>query len=476
MDQPVILIIHQDAAVRALLGRMLPSFGYTIRTVTSGEEAIDQLAQGDVTVALLDLDLSGMSGADTLRAIRAMSPAPEVVVTSAQATVTAAADVARHGAFDFVPQPFDFKDLNHILRSAHDQAVRRRQALHLEAALRAHDPFPEIAGRSTGVKRVLALVNKAARTLSPVLIQGESGTGKELVARALHANSPRASAPLTIVDCGALQDTLLESELFGHERGAFTGAHGLKHGLLETANQGTLFLDEIGDMSPATQVKVLRALQSGEFRRIGSNRHIKADIRVIAATNKDLRQEVQKGRFREDLYYRIAVIEIYMPPLRERTDDIPLLVEHFLKINAYGGRERLHVTPDAMACLTRYPWPGNIRELRNVIERLSVLADSQVLTVDALPPAMVKAAQEPSQPSGSDRPPDVSRTDGGGDLTLDDVERHHILRTLERHRWNKKRVAGILGIDTKTLYNKLRRYGVPIGTRGDGEGAASSSA
>ena len=314
-----------------------------------------------------------MSGADTLRAIRAMSPAPEVVVTSARATVTAAAEVARHGAFDFVPQPFDFKDLNQVLRTAHEQAVRRRQTLHLEAALRAHDPFPEIVGRSQGIKRVLALVNKAARTLSPVLIQGESGTGKELVARALHANSPRAATPLTIVDCGALQDTLLESELFGHERGAFTGAHGLKHGLLETANQGTLFLDEIGEMSPATQVRVLRALQSGEFRRIGSNRHIKADIRVIAATNKDLRQEVQRARFREDLYYRIAVIEIHMPALRERTDDIPFLVEHFLRVNAYGGRERLQVTPEAMGCLTKYPWPGNIRELRNVIERLSVL-------------------------------------------------------------------------------------------------------
>ena len=264
-------------------------------------------------MVLLDLDLPGMSGADTLRALRAMSPAPEVVVTSARGTVTAAADVARHGAFDFVPQPFDFKDLNHILRAAYEQAARRRQTQHLEAALRAHDPFPEIVGHSPGIKRVLALVNKAARTLSPVLIQGESGTGKELVARALHANSPRAAAPLTIVDCGALQDTLLESELFGHERGAFTGAHGLKHGLLEMANQGTLFLDEIGEMSPATQVKVLRALQSGEFRRIGSNRHIKADIRIIAATNKDLRQEVQRGRFREDLYYRIAVIEIHMP-------------------------------------------------------------------------------------------------------------------------------------------------------------------
>ncbi len=475
MDQPIVLIVHEDAAVRALLGRMLPSFGYAVRTVTSGEEGIDQVARGDVSVALLDLDLSGMSGADTLRAIRAMSPAPEVVVTSARGTVTAAAEVARHGAFDFVPQPFDFKDLNHILRTAHEQAVRRRQTLHLEAALTAHDPFPEIVGRSPGIKRVLALVNKAARTLSPVLIQGESGTGKELVARALHANSPRAATPLTIVDCGALQDTLLESELFGHERGAFTGAHGLKHGLLETANQGTLFLDEIGEMSPATQVKVLRALQSGEFRRIGSNRHIKADIRVIAATNKDLRQEVQRARFREDLYYRIAVIEIHMPPLRERTEDIPFLVEHFLRVNAYGGRERLQVTPEAMVCLTRYPWPGNIRELRNVIERLSVLADSQVLTVDALPPAIAKSAQEAAEREVPVRSSDDARGDGAPDLTLDEVERHHILRTLERHRWNKKRVAGILGIDTKTLYNKLRRYGVPIGMRGEGDAAAPSS-
>ncbi len=474
MEHPIVLIIHEDAGIRALLGRMLPSFGYVVRTVTSGEEGIDQLALGDVSVALLDLDLSGMSGADTLRAIRAMSPAPEVVVTSARGTVTAAAEVARHGAFDFVPQPFDFNDLNHVLRAAHDQAIRRRQTLQLEAALKAHDPFPEIVGRSAGIKRVLALVNKAARTLSPVLIQGESGTGKELVARALHANSPRAATPLTIVDCGALQDTLLESELFGHERGAFTGAHGLKHGLLETANQGTLFLDEIGEMSPATQVRVLRALQSGEFRRIGSNRHIKADIRVIAATNKDLRQEVQRARFREDLYYRIAVIEIPMPPLRERTEDIPFLVEHFLRVNAYGGRERLQVTPEAMVCLTRYPWPGNIRELRNVIERLSVLADSQVLTVEALPPAIAKAAQPAAEPGELVRPSDGSRGEVVSDLTLDEVERHHILQTLERHRWNKKRVAGILGIDTKTLYNKLRRYGVPIGTRSEGNAAASS--
>jgi DNA-binding NtrC family response regulator len=471
MDQPVVLIVHEDAAVRALLTRMLPSFGYAVRTVNTGEEGIDQVASGDINVVLLDLDLSGMSGADTLRAIRAMSPAPEVVVTSARGTVAAAAEVARHGAFDFVPQPFDFKDLSQILRTAQEQAARRRQSQHLEAALKAHDPFPEIVGRSPGIKRVLALVNKAARTLSPVLIQGESGTGKELVARALHANSPRASTPLTIVDCGALQDTLLESELFGHERGAFTGAHGLKHGLFETANQGTLFLDEIGEMSPATQVKVLRALQSGEFRRIGSNRHIKADIRVIAATNKDLRQEVQKGRFREDLYYRIAVIEIHMPPLRERTEDIPFLVEHFLRVNAYGGRERLQVTPEAMACLTKYPWPGNIRELRNTIERLSVLADSQVLTVDALPPAIAKAGQEPPEPGGA-RPTDETGSDGAPDLTLDEVERHHILRTLERHRWNKKRVAGILGIDTKTLYNKLRRYGVPIGVRGESDAAS----
>jgi DNA-binding NtrC family response regulator len=231
----------------------------------------------------------------------------------------------------------------------------------------------------------------------------------------------------------------------------------------------------MGEMSPATQVKVLRALQSGEFRRIGSNRHIKADIRIIAATNKDLREEAQRGRFREDLYYRIAVIEIHMPALRERTEDIPFLVEHFLRVNAYGGRDRLQITPEAMACLVRYPWPGNIRELRNVIERLSVLADSQVLTVDALPPAIAKAGLEPAEPEGTGRPSNASRNNGMPDLTLDEVERQHIMWTLERHRWNKKRVAGILGIDTKTLYNKLRRYGVPIGPRGDGDVASPPS-
>ena len=484
MEQPSVLVVHADGGIRALLKRMLSSFGYETTFAASGEEAIDQFAAGrDHPVVLLDLDLPGMSGAETLRALRAMSPPPAVVVSAAQGTVDAATDAARYGAFDFVAQPFDFKELSQILRSATEQGTRARQTRHLEAALRVHDPFPEIVGRSPGIKRVLAVVNKAAPTHSPVLIQGESGTGKELVARALHANSPRGSFPLTIVDCGALQDTLLESELFGHERGAFTGAHGLKHGLFETANQGTLFLDEIGEMSSATQVKVLRALQSGEFRRIGSNRHIRADIRIIAATNKDLREEARGGRFREDLYYRIAVIEIPMPALRERTEDIPLLVEHFLRINVYGGRQRLSITDDAMRLLVAYPWPGNIRELRNVIERLSVLSENQVLTPDALPASILGRVAErlgPTPASVSGRSPGPSRSadappgedaESATDLTIDEVERRHILRTLERHRWNKKRVAGILGIDTKTLYNKLRRYGVPLGGRSEGDTA-----
>ena len=438
--------------------RMLTSFGYAVKTASSGEEAIDAMADGHVGVVLLDLNLPGMSGLETLRALRALAVAPEIVVTTQGGTVDAAAEAARHGAFDVVTQPFDFRELSQVLRAAHEETARRRQAERLEAALRSHDPFPEIVGRSPGIKRVLALINKAAPTHSPVLIQGDSGTGKELVARALHVHSPRADHPLTIVDCGALQDTLLESELFGHERGAFTGAHGLKHGLFETANRGTLFLDEIGEMSPATQVKVLRAIQSGEFRRIGSNRHIRADIRIIAATNKDLREEVKAGRFREDLYYRIAVIEIHMPSLRERREDIPLLVEHFVQTSPYGGRSRLQVTREAMEHLTAYPWPGNIRELRNVIERLSVLSDNQVLTVESLLPAILVKG-------GRALPPPAPE----GDVTLDDVERVHILRTLERHRWNKKRVAGILGIDTKTLYNKLRRYGVPLNGQGDAE-------
>ena len=462
MNTTKILVVHPTAGIQALLTRLLSSFGYSVAAVRTGEEAIDQLALGEAPVVLLDLDLPGMSGLETLRALKAMAPAPEVVVTAGQGTVESAAEAARLGAFDFVPQPFNFKELSHVLRTASEQTLRRRETQHLEAALKAHDPFPEIVGKSAGIKRVLALIHKAAPTHSPVLIQGDSGTGKELVARALHAHSPRAQFPLVIVDCGALQDTLLESEMFGHERGAFTGAHGLKHGLFETANQGTLFLDEIGEMSPATQVKVLRALQSGEFRRIGSNRQIRSDIRVIAATNKDLREEVKRGRFREDLYYRIAVIEIAMPPLRERTDDIPLLVEHFLQANSYGGRQRLQITREALDRLVAYPWPGNIRELRNCIERLSVLAETQVLTEESLPPSIVKGAQAAELPENA------------GDVPLDEVERLHILRTLERHRWNKKRVATILGIDTKTLYNKLRRYGVGFTARTDGQRAVSS--
>jgi DNA-binding NtrC family response regulator len=476
MERSTVLVVQPREGIRALMTRMLTSFGYAVSTATTGEEAIDQTAATNPTVVLLDLDLPGMSGLETLQALRALAAAPAVIVTTNGGTADHAAEAARHGAFDVVAQPFDFRELSQVLRAAHDEVVRQRQGERLQAALRDHDPFPEIVGKSVGIKRVLALVHKAAPTHSPVLIQGESGTGKELVARALHAHSPRAKAPLTIVDCGALQDTLLESELFGHERGAFTGAHGLKHGLFETANGGTLFLDEIGEMSPATQVKVLRALQSGEFRRIGSNRQIRADIRIIAATNKDLREEVRRGRFREDLYYRIAVIEIHMPPLRDRTEDIPLLVEHFLRANAYGGRERLHITDEAMRCLVRYPWPGNIRELRNLIERLSVLADSQVLTVDALPPAIAKAGTEPVPASpGPGEPAVAAGSAGDTDLTLDEVERQHILRTLERHRWNKKRVASILGIDTKTLYNKLRRYGVFSGTRGDGAASRPAS-
>jgi len=462
MEQPSVLVAHPEPGIRALLTRMLSSFGYSVRVAKTGEEAIDEAASRETPLVLLSLDLPGISGLETLRALRAMAPAPEVVVTTGQGSVDAAAEAARQGAFDFVPQPFDVKDLGTILRSALERTIRDRQGQHLEAALKAHDPFPEIVGKCQGIRRVLALIAKAAPTHSPVLIQGESGTGKELVARAVHAHSPRATAALTIIDCGALQDTLLESELFGHERGAFTGAHGLKHGLFETANDGTLFLDEIGEMSPATQVKVLRALQSGEFRRIGSNRHIRADIRIIAATNKDLREEVKRGRFREDLYYRIAVIEIPMPALRERREDIPLLVEHFLQVNTYGSRPRLQMAKEALDYLMGYPWPGNIRELRNCIERLSVLADGPLLTVDSLPPNIVRAAEA----SGA---PDVV-----GDLPLDEVERLHILRTLDRHRWNKKRVAAILGIDTKTLYNKLRRYGVPIGGRSEGEASAPS--
>ncbi len=449
MEPIKVLIINSDSGLRTLLGQMLSSLGYAVLSASGGEEAIEKIAAGEIPLVLLDLQLAGgMSGPETLRALRAIDPPPEVIVTIAQGTVPSAADAARYGAFDFLREPFNFKELGQILRTAYKERLRRRQGQKLQAALGAHDPFPEIVGKGPGLKRVLALVHKAGPTNSPVLIQGESGTGKELVARALHRQSPRAKSPLTVVDCGTLQDTLLETELFGHERGAFTGAHALKHGLFEIADNGTIFLDEIGEMSPATQVKVLRVLQSGEFRRIGSNRPIRTDVRIIAATNKDLREEVKEGRFREDLYYRIAVIEIPIPPLRERKEDIARLVEHFLRANHHAGQKRLEITKGALNALIAYPWPGNIRELRNTIERFSVLAEGDVLTVESLPRGIVNFSQP-------ETPADVPK-----DLPLHEVERLYILRTLKRHRGNKKKAAQILGIDTKTLYNKLRRYGV----------------
>ena len=449
MEPTKVLIINSDNGVRGLLGQMLTGLGYAVVSSAQGHEAIQKMAAGEIPLALLDLQLAGpMSGPETLRALKAIDPSPEVIVTTAQGAVIAATDAARHGAFDFVSEPFNFKELGQILRTAYKERLRRRQGQKLQAALGAHDPFPEIVGKGPGIKRVLAMIHKAGPTNSPVLIQGDSGTGKELVARALHRLSPRANSPLTVVDCGALQDTLLETELFGHERGAFTGAHALKHGLFETADNGTLFLDEIGEMSPATQVKVLRALQSGEFRRIGSNRPIRTDVRIIAATNKDLRAEVKRGTFREDLYYRIAVIEISVPPLRVRKEDIPLLVEHFLSAHHRGDGQRLRITKETLNCLVAYPWPGNIRELKNTIERLSVLADGDMITIESLPRGIVNFSQP-------EAPADLPR-----DLPLHEVERLYILRTLNHYRGNKKKAAQILGIDTKTLYNKLRRYGV----------------
>jgi len=441
------MVINSDNGVRALLGQMLSALGYAVVSAPSGGEAVEKIASGEIPLALLDLQLKGgMSGPETLRALRAIDPPPEVIITTARGAVTSTDDAARYGAFDLVSEPFNGKELGQILRTAYKQRLRRRQGQKLQAALGAHDPFPEIVGKSPGIKRVLALIHKAAPTNSSVLIQGESGTGKELVARALHRMSPRAQSALTVVDCGALQDTLLETELFGHERGSFTGAHALKHGLFETADNGTLFLDEIGEMSPATQVKVLRALQSGEFRRIGSNRPIKTDVRIVAATNKDLREEVKRGRFREDLYYRFAVIEISIPPLRERKEDISLLVEHFLRASENG--QRLRMTKETLNCLLAYPWPGNIRELRNTIERLAVLADGEVFTIESLPRGIVNFSQ-PETPAEMPR-----------DLPLHEVERLYILRTLKLYRGNKRKAAAVLGIDTKTLYNKLRRYGV----------------
>ena len=451
MNQTRILVAEDDDGARELLAEILLSEGYEVEAVASGDEAIAHAGDGwDLVISDVRLG-DGPSGMDVLAAFQEREKETPVILITAFGDVTGAMEAIQRGAHDYVSKPFNVAELALTVRRSLE---RRRLVSESRAERKGKErktTFEDIVGRSPAMLEVYKMVARVASTMSTVLVIGESGTGKELVARAIHTHSPRARGAFVAVNCSALSESLLESELFGHERGAFTGAVGGKRGLFEEASGGTLFLDEIGDIGPKMQAQLLRVLQEGEIRRVGGSEPIAVDVRIVAATNKTLDEEVRAGRFRDDLYFRINVVSIRLPPLRERPEDIGLLVDHFL--GKYGNREKrmeVGIAPEAKLAMVRHAWPGNVRELENTIERAIALAKDGFILPSDLPDeiARIVTPQDGDGPGESlieDRP------------TLAELERRYIDLILRETGGNKKRAAEILGIDRSTLYRTLER-------------------
>jgi two-component system, NtrC family, response regulator AtoC len=433
-----VILVEDDRELRAFLAEALDDAGYAVRDFSSADAACEYLTAGGVADAVVtDLIMPGMKGQELLHEIRGRRPELNVVIITAFGAIDSAIALVKSGAYDYLTKPFSTDELLLTLERALEESRLRREVARLTAAGAA--ALPGFIGASHAVQEVFDLVHKAAVSRHPVLVTGESGTGKELIARALHTLSLRAGR-FVAVNCAALPENLLESELFGHEKGAFTGADRDKPGLLETAHGGTLFLDEVTELPAALQPKLLRALEEGEVRRLGATQPRRFDVRFVAATNRDLEKQVAEARFREDLYWRLHVLHVHLPPLRERPADIPLLAEHFL-----GGRPTSH---EAMAVLTSYPWPGNVRELRNALERAATLSSTPEIRVADLPPRI--------RDSGD---PTVLVADASTrQLPLRELERAYILEVLRQTGGNKSRTAEILGLDRKTLYRKLEEY------------------
>ncbi len=450
MSETRILIVDDEKSMREVLTIMLRKEGYAVQDAASGEEALDLLRQDGFSLMLTDLKMPGMSGLELTERAKALDPGVVVITMTAFASLESAVEALRLGAYDYITKPFRVEEIAASIRRALEQDRMRRENLYLRQELARTFDFSQIVGSSEPMQAVFDLVRKISPTDSTVLILGESGTGKELIARAIHYNSHRSEGRFVSINCGAIPETLLESELFGHVKGSFTGAVRDKEGLFSVARRGTFFLDEIGEMPQSIQVKLLRALEQREIAPVGGTSPIKVDTRVIAASNKDLEEEVRQNNFRPDLFYRINVIPIVLPPLRHRTDDIPLLVSHFLaKWCERTGRKPKTISENAMTVLLRYRWPGNVRELENLIQRAVTLEEEDVIDVDAFP-EKVRASNGP----------DTDFLSLAGDVTLEELEKAYILKTLERTAWHKKRTAAVLGIDPSTLYRKLERYGI----------------
>ncbi len=440
-----VLVADDEAGMRESLARVLRREGFRVLAVEDGAAALDALRHERVDVLVADLRMPGLDGLELLRAAKLVAPDTEVILLSGHGTVEEAVGAMKEGARDFLTKPFDRAPLLRVVRQALEHRALVLENRSLQRRLDELTGASELIGESPGIRAVLDLVRRVAATDATVLIQGESGTGKELVARALHELSPRRARPFVRVNCAALPETLLESELFGYEKGAFTGAVGRKEGRFQLADGGTLLLDEVGDLAPLTQAKLLRVLQEGEFELLVATRTVNVDGRVVAATNQDLAQLVREKRFREDLYYRLQVITVAVPPLRERREDIPLLAQHFLRRFAAKNRREIDgFSEAALGGLVDYPWPGNVRELEHAIERAVILARGRLLDVGDLPEPVAHA-----EPSARVVPIPIG-------TPLDEVELRLIEETLRLTKGNKELAAKLLGIASRTIYRKLK--------------------
>jgi len=436
-----ILIVDDEESVRDSLLNWFIEDGYSVECAENAKAALHLLEDREFDIILADIKMPGMDGMEMHRRIRALNRDSIVIIMTAFASVDTAVQALKDGAFDYITKPFDPDDLSHLIRNAAAQISLKSENETLKKRVTSLENIDDLIGKSEAIRQVLKQIENVAQSNSSVIITGESGTGKELVARAIHANSPRRYFPMISVHCGALTESLLESELFGHEKGAFTGATFNRKGRFEMADGGTIFLDEIATISPKMQIELLRVLETKSFVRVGGNKEITSDFRVICATNRDLSSMVKNGTFREDLFYRLNVVNINIPPLRERVDDIPLLVNHFIgKYCTSMSRDLITIEPAALRHLERFEFPGNVRELENMIERAIVIGNGREIRLKDLP---------------------LGREVADTTLeSLDEVEKRHIEQILAKYDWNVSRSARALNVDRVTLYNKIRKYGL----------------
>jgi len=439
-EKPVrLLIVDDDQVLRGDMAEFFRRAGHQVSDCGTAEDALEFTDRKTFDVIILDMVIPGMSGLELLEKLKGRGCDSQIVMLTGEGSIETAVEAMKKGACEYLTKPIRLRELERLVLKANTSGQLVKENLQLREVLRQHQRPPQIIGRSEAMRSVFRLIERTAASDKPILIQGESGTGKELVARALHQYSPLADKPLVVINCAALPETLLESELFGHEKGAFTGAVSAKPGLFEVADGGTLMIDEIGELAGPLQAKLLRVLEDGSLRRLGSVKERHVHVRLVAATNRDMVKEVDSKRFREDLFYRINVLTIHLPPLRERTGDVRLLAEHF-------AGDEWNISPEVMEVLERYSWPGNIRQLQNAIERAKILAEDDWIRLENMPPEIVQGVNS------------VPVTTAGAKCDLETLNKLHIAETYRRHKGNKARTARALGIGRRTLYRLLEKY------------------